>query len=65
MTRQPGSDRRPRLALYLPNLDGGGAERMIVNLAAGFVRCGVPTDLVLAAARGPYLGLVDPAHGRG
>lgn len=60
MTRRPGSDRRPRLALYLPNLDGGGAERMMVNLAAGFVRRGVPTDLVLAAARGPYLGLVDP-----
>lgn len=51
---------RPQLALYLPNLDGGGAERMMVNLAAGFVRRGLRTDLVLATARGPYLSLVDP-----
>lgn len=62
MTRRPDPrpERRPRLALYLPNLDGGGAERMMVNLAAGFARRGVPTDLVLAAVRGPYLKLVDP-----
>jgi glycosyltransferase involved in cell wall biosynthesis len=45
----------PRLALYLPNLDGGGAERMMVNLANGFLRWEVKVDLVLAAAQGPYL----------
>ncbi len=43
------------VALYLPNLDGGGAERMMVNLASGFARRGYQTDLVLAEARGPYL----------
>lgn len=32
----------------------------MVNLAAGFARRGLRTDLVLAAARGPYLELVDP-----
>lgn len=52
--------RRAQLALYLPNLDGGGAERMMVNLAAGFSRRGVLTDLVLAEARGPYLTEVVP-----
>ena len=52
--------KRPRIALYLPNLDGGGAERMMVNLAAGFAERGFPTDLVLAEARGPYLELVAP-----
>jgi len=57
---QGGQMIRPRLALYLPNLDGGGAERMMVNLAAGFAERGFPTDLVLAEARGPYLELVAP-----
>jgi glycosyltransferase involved in cell wall biosynthesis len=47
-----------RIALYLPNLDGGGAERMMVNLAQGFAERGVRVDLVLAAARGPYLASV-------
>ena len=42
------------IALYLPNLDGGGAERMMVNLSQGFARRGVAVDLVLAAAKGPY-----------
>ncbi len=57
MNHQPSY---PRISLYLPNLDGGGAERMMVNLAAGFAERGFPTDLVLAEARGPYLGLVAP-----
>lgn len=48
------------VALYLPNLDGGGAERMMVNLASGFARRGYQTDLVLAEARGPYLEQVAP-----
>ena len=49
-----------QLALYLPNLDGGGAERMMVNLASGFARRGLQVDLVLADARGPYLADVGP-----
>ena len=52
--------RHPTLSLYLPNLDGGGAERMMVNLAAGFAARGFATDLVLAEAKGPYLELVSP-----
>ena len=56
-------NRKPTLSLYLPNLDGGGAERMMVNLAAGFVERGFETDLVLAEARGPYLELVAPDIG--
>ena len=52
--------RQPTLSLYLPNLDGGGAERMMVNLAAGFARRGFATDLVLADAKGPYLEQVVP-----
>ena len=46
------------LAIYLPSLRGGGAERMMVNLAQGFVERGYAVDLVLAQAEGPYLELV-------
>lgn len=48
------SARRP-IALFLPALDGGGAERVFVELANEFAARGLPVDLVLATARGPYL----------
>ncbi len=59
---EKGFMKRPdtNIALYLPNLDGGGAERMMVNLASGFAKRGLNTDLVLAEARGPYLEQVAP-----
>ena len=44
-----------RLAFYLPNLGGGGAERMMLNLAQGFSEQGVTLDMVLARAEGPFL----------
>lgn len=43
------------VSLYLPNLEGGGAERMMVALARGMSRRGIPVDIVLAKAYGPYL----------
>jgi glycosyltransferase involved in cell wall biosynthesis len=49
------------LALFLPSLAGGGAERAMLNLATGFAARGFRTDLVLARAEGPYLPLVPPA----
>lgn len=48
-------DSSPRIALFLPSLDGGGAERVFVDLANEFSRRDCAVDLVLAAARGPYL----------
>jgi glycosyltransferase involved in cell wall biosynthesis len=54
------TDPRTRIALFVPNLDGGGAERMMVHLASGFAERGFQTDLVLAEARGPYLDKVAP-----
>ncbi|MFQ5608717.1 MAG: glycosyltransferase [Woeseiaceae bacterium] len=48
-----------RIAMFLPNLDGGGAERVFVELANEFARAGATVDLVLAAARGPYLDEVS------
>lgn len=43
------------VALFLPSLRGGGAERVMVNLARGFRERGLLVDLVLAKAEGPYL----------
>ncbi|WP_456384908.1 glycosyltransferase [Desulfolithobacter sp.] len=48
------------IALYLPSLSGGGAERVMVNLANGFRSRGVRVDLVLARAEGPYLDEISP-----
>lgn len=54
---------RQRVAMFLPALAGGGAERVVLNLAAGFATRGFATDLVLAQAEGPYLPMV-PANVR-
>lgn len=47
-----------RIAIFLPNLSGGGAERMMVNLARGFTEAGHRVDLVLSTAVGAYLNEV-------
>lgn len=44
-----------KVALFLPSLGGGGAERVFLHLAQGFVELGCEVDLVLAKAAGPYL----------
>jgi glycosyltransferase involved in cell wall biosynthesis len=41
--------------LFLPDLGGGGAERIMLSLAKGFGDRGMSVDLVLARAEGPYL----------
>lgn len=43
------------IALFQPSLRGGGAERVMVNLASGFVERGLKVDMVLVKAEGPYL----------
>lgn len=47
-----------RIAFFLPNLHGGGAERVAVNLLKGMSARNIPLDLVLATAEGPYLAQV-------
>lgn len=44
-----------RIAFFIPNLHGGGAERVAINLLKGMSAKNVPLDLVLTAAEGPYL----------
>jgi hypothetical protein len=43
-----------RIALFVPSLSGGGAERMMVHLANAFVERGTQVDLVLVRAVGAY-----------
>jgi len=46
---------RQHIAIYIPSLRGGGAERVATALANGFAKNGHEVDLVLAKAEGPYL----------
>ena len=43
------------IAIFLPSLYGGGAEKTLLNLAAGIAARGYKVDLVLVKAQGPYL----------
>jgi glycosyltransferase involved in cell wall biosynthesis/ubiquinone/menaquinone biosynthesis C-methylase UbiE len=65
--RESSPRRRPvasdRLALFLPSLAGGGAEKRMLNLATEFARKGHPVDMVLSKVAGAYLSSV-PAHVR-
>jgi glycosyltransferase involved in cell wall biosynthesis len=49
-----------RVAIFLPSLGGGGAERVMMNLAGGLIDAGVGADLVIANASGPYRDQVRP-----
>lgn len=50
-----------KIAMFLPNLGGGGAEKMRVHLARSFSQHGYSVDFVLADASGPYVPLVPPS----
>lgn len=50
-----------RLAVFLPGLYEGGAERTMLNLAQGIAARGYAVDLVLARAEGPYMEQVPSA----
>ncbi|HMH56799.1 MAG TPA: glycosyltransferase [Gemmatimonadales bacterium] len=49
------------IAFFLPSLRGGGAQRVIVNLAHGIIERGLPVDVVLGAATGVFLDQLPPA----
>jgi glycosyltransferase involved in cell wall biosynthesis len=46
---------KPLIAILLPGLRGGGAERVAVNLANSFAQRGYEVDMVLLSATGEFL----------
>ena len=49
-----------RLAIFFHDFGVGGAERVMLQLARGFVDLGYPVDLVMGRAGGPLLSEVHP-----
>lgn len=54
----PWHPENKRVAIFLVSLEGGGSERIALNLAQGFAERGLEVDLVLQRATGPYLDQV-------
>ncbi len=50
---------RSTVAIHIPDLRGGGAERMMVHLANEFASQDISTDLVLSRFKGPYCSEVN------
>ena len=48
------------IALFSPSLGGGGAERVLLNLAGGLINEGIGVDVVLASATGVFLAQLPP-----
>ncbi len=51
----------PRLALFLPTMDDGGAERVMLQLGAAFASRGYEVDLVVAVPGGPLESQIPPS----
>jgi glycosyltransferase involved in cell wall biosynthesis len=49
-----------RIAILLPALGSGGAERVMLNLARGLVERGCEVDMLLVRAEGAFLPDLDP-----
>jgi glycosyltransferase involved in cell wall biosynthesis len=52
--------RRGPIALFLPSVRGGGAQRIVVNLAQGMIERGLPVDVVLTTAVGVFMDQLPP-----
>ena len=55
-TDSPKGSGAKKIAVFLPSLEGGGAERSMLNLTRGFLAQGRKVDIVLCQAKGAYLG---------
>jgi len=49
-----------KLAVFLPSLRGGGAERSMLSICRSMCKANVRVDLVLMTARGEYLNQIPP-----
>ncbi|PSN16423.1 glycosyl transferase [filamentous cyanobacterium CCT1] len=59
--RQHNQLSSPDISLFLDNLEEGGVQRAIVNLARGFLAQGLKVDIVLQRAEGPFIKQVPPS----
>ncbi len=50
----------PDIAIFIRSLHGGGAERVMLNLARSFIERGLSVELLLPRASGQYLAQVPP-----
>src|SRR5690606_22169747 len=48
-----------KIVLFIGSLNGGGAERMMVNLANGFTVLGFDTTLICAEFSGPFCSEIN------
>lgn len=53
--------RRQKISILIPDLRGGGAERVAINLANGFINRGYLVDIILLSTTGEFLNDLDPA----
>jgi glycosyltransferase involved in cell wall biosynthesis len=50
-----------KIAILVPSLDGGGAEKVALNLCVGFAARGIHTTLLVSQAKGEFMDAV-PDH---
>lgn len=60
MDSSPASATGLKVALFLPSLAGGGAERVAVNLIEGLEPAGHTVDVVAVSAFGEYVNQIPP-----
>lgn len=49
-----------KIAIFLSDLGGGGAEKVMLNLADGFINKNLAVDLVLVRKTGAYVSQINP-----
>jgi len=54
------SKRKARVALFVPTMSGGGAEKVMVDLTRGFFERRIDLDIVLVRKEGPYVNQLPP-----
>lgn len=53
------NEKNPDIALFIPSLSGGGAERVFSVLANAFCAQGLQVDVVMVDAKGAFLSVLD------
>lgn len=48
------------IAIFIRDLDGGGAQRVVINLLQGMIEQGIIPDLILSSVTGSFLNQVPP-----